>query len=119
MSLFYQFSISVSKCSGRCNNINYSYTKLCIPNVVKNRNIKIFNLISKSNQTRHIKWHETCKCKCRLDASVCNDKQRWGQDNCGCECREELINKGRCVKGVIWNPSHCICECDKSCNVGE
>ena len=22
-------------------------------------------------------------------------------------------------KGVIWNPSNCECECDKSCNVGE
>ena len=21
-------------------------------------------------------WHETCKCKCRLDASACNNKQR-------------------------------------------
>ena len=24
---------------------------------------------------RHIEWHETCKCKCRLDASICNNKQ--------------------------------------------
>ena len=34
------------------------------------------------NETRHIKWHETSKCKCRLDASVCNKKQRWNEDNC-------------------------------------
>ena len=27
--------------------------------------------MSKTNETRHIKWHETCKCKCWLDASVC------------------------------------------------
>ena len=33
------------------------------------------------NETRHIKWHETSKCKCRLDASVCNKKQRWNEDN--------------------------------------
>ena len=24
--------------------------------------------MSKTNETRHIKWYETCKCKCRLDA---------------------------------------------------
>ena len=30
----------------------------------------------RTNEIRHIKWHETCKCKCRLDASVCNNKQR-------------------------------------------
>ena len=27
--------------------------------------------MSRTKETRHIKWHETCKCKCRLDASVC------------------------------------------------
>ena len=32
--------------------------------------------MSRTNEMRHIKWHETCKCKCRLDASVCNNKQR-------------------------------------------
>ena len=28
----------------------------------------------RTNETRHIKWHETCKCECRLDASVCHNK---------------------------------------------
>ena len=39
-------------------------------------NIKVFNLMSRTNETRHASWHETCECKCRLDASVCNDKER-------------------------------------------
>ena len=30
--------------------------------------------MSRPNETRHIRWHETCKCKCKLDASVCNNK---------------------------------------------
>ena len=38
-------------------------------------------------------WHEMCKCKCRLDASVSNNKQRWNDDKCRCECKE-LIDKG-------------------------
>ena len=50
------------------------------------------------NQTRHIDSHETCKCKCRLDASVCNNKQKWNEDKCRRECREELSDK---KKGVI------------------
>ena len=60
----------------------------------------------------------TCKCKCRLDASVYNGKKRWDNDKCRCECKE-LIEKFTCDKGVIWNPSNCRCECDKSCDVGE
>ena len=72
----------------------------------------------RTNETRHIKWHGTCKCKCRLDTSVCNNKQHWNDDEYWCECKE-LIDKGVCDKGYIWNPSNCECECDKSCDVGE
>ena len=91
---------------------------MCVPDVAKNLNVKVFNLMSKTNERRHIDWHETCKCKCRLDGSVCNNEQRWNDDKCRCEFKE-LIDKGVCDKGFIWNPSNCECECDKSCNVGE
>ena len=37
---------------------------------------------------------------------------------CRCKCKE-LIDKGICHKGFIWNPSICECECDKNCDVGE
>ena len=74
--------------------------------------------MSRTNETRHIKWHETCKCKCRLDASVCNNKKRWNDDKYRCKCKE-LIDKGVYDRGYPWNPSNCECECDKSCDVGE
>ena len=54
--------------------------------------------MSRTNETRHIKWHETCKCKCKLDSSVCINKQRWNDDKCRCECKE-LIGKGVCDRG--------------------
>ena len=62
--LFYPYNIKVNKCSGSYNNINDPYAKFCVPDVVKNMNVKVLNLISRTNETRHIKWHETCKCKC-------------------------------------------------------
>ena len=52
--VFYLFSIKVNKCSGICNNINDPYAKLCVPDLVKNINVKVFNLISWTNQTKHI-----------------------------------------------------------------
>ena len=91
--IFYPFSIKTSECSGNCNNINYPYVKICVPNIIKNVNVKVFNLMSRTNETRFIEWHETCKCKCRLDAIVCNNKQHWNKNNCRCECKE-LIDKG-------------------------
>ena len=106
--VFYPFSIKVSKCSGSCNNINDPYAKLCVPDVVKNINTKVFNSMSRTNEARHVKWNEICKCKCRLDVSVCNSKQRWNKDKCRCECKQ-LIDKRICDKGFIWNPSNCEC----------
>ena len=115
---FYPYSIEVCKRSGSCNNINDPYAKLCAPDVVKNKNFKVFYLMSSPNEIRHIKWYEACKCECRLDTSVCNNKQRWNNGKCRYECKE-LMEKGRCDKGFIWNPSNCECECDKSCDIGQ
>ena len=65
--------------------------------------------MSRTNETRFIKWHETCKCTSRLDGIIFDSKQRWNKNKCRCECKE-LIDKGTCGKGFIWNPSHCECE---------
>ena len=73
--VFYPFSIKTNKCSGNCNNVNYPYAKICVLDVVKDLNFKVFNLMSRTNETRHIKWNGTCKCICRLNAIVCNNKQ--------------------------------------------
>ena len=43
--IFYRFSIKTSKCRGNCNNINNLYAKICVPDVRKDLNVKIFNLI--------------------------------------------------------------------------
>ena len=72
--VFFPFSIKTSKCSGSCNNINHLYAKICIPNVVKNLNVKVFNLMSRTDETRHIEWHETCKCVRQFGANLCNNK---------------------------------------------
>ena len=117
--VFYPYSIKVNICSGSCNNINNPYAKLCIPDTVKKINVKVFNLISRINETKQILWHETCKCMCRLSDATCNNKQIWNNDRCRCECREYLVDKINCDKGYSWNPSICECECDKSCNIGE
>ena len=53
-SVFYPFSIKTSKCSGSCNNVNDPYAKMCVPNVVKDLNVKVFNLMSRTNKTRQI-----------------------------------------------------------------
>ena len=116
--MFYPYSIKINRCKGSCNTISDPYAKICVPDQIKDTNVKVFNLISRTNETRYIKWHKTSKCKCRVGASICNNKQRWNDDKCRCECKE-LIDKGMCDKGFIWNTTNCECECDKSCDTGE
>ena len=74
--------------------------------------------MSRTSETRSTKLHEICKCICKLNKIICNNKQRWNKDQCRCECKE-LIDKGLCDKGFIFNPSNCKRECDKSCNTSQ
>ena len=103
--IFYPFSVKINSCSGNCNSINDPYAKLCALNVVKSLYVKVFNLMSRTNKTRSIKLHEACKCICRLNKIICNNKQRFNKDQCRCECKK-LIDKGVCDKGYIFNPSN-------------
>ena len=43
--VFFLYNVKTSKCSGSCNNINNPLAKLCLPDVVKNVNVKVFNLL--------------------------------------------------------------------------
>ena len=113
--IFYPFSVKINRCSGNCNSINDPYSKVCVPDFVKNLNVKVFNLMLRANKTRSIKLHETCKCICRGDKIICNSKQRSNEDKCRCECKE-LIDQGVCIRdmfGILVIASH------KSCNIGE
>ena len=49
--VFYPFSIKTSKCSGSCKNINDPYPKICVPNAIKDLNVKLFNIMSRTKKT--------------------------------------------------------------------
>ena len=91
--MFYPYSIKVNKCRGSCNDINNPRSKVCVPDVVKNMNVKVFNLMSRTNETRHIKGYETCKCEFRLDASVCNNQQRRIMINADVNAKNRLMTE--------------------------
>ena len=42
----YPYSIKVNRCNGNCNNISNPYSRVCIPDVIKNITVKLFDLIS-------------------------------------------------------------------------
>ena len=86
--------------------------KLCVPNIVKRVNMKVYNFLMRLNETRNVLWHKSCKCVSRLNSSVCNSKQIWNSDTCKCDGNEDLAGITSCDKGYTWNPSTCACDCD-------
>ena len=52
---FYPYIIKINRCKGSCNTINDPYAKMCVPDQIENRNVKVFNILSRTNETRHIK----------------------------------------------------------------
>ena len=111
-ALFYPYNVLVNKCSRSCDTINNPMTKLCVPNVIKRVNMQVYNFLLMLNETRNVLWHESCKCICKLNSSVCNNKQIWNDDTCRCDCNEDFTDIISCDKGYTWNPSTCECQCD-------
>ena len=71
------------------------------------------------NETRSVLWHESCKCVCKLNSSVCNNKQIWNSDTCRCDCNEDFAGIINCTKGYMWNPSTWEYQCDKWYKLGQ
>ena len=81
-ALFYPYNVQVNKCSRSCDTLDNPMSKICVPKIIKNVNMKIYNFLTRLNETRNVLWHESCKCECKLNSSVCNSKQIWNSDTC-------------------------------------
>ena len=73
------------------------WQKMCVPNIIKRKNTKVYNFLMRLNETRNVLWHESCKC----------------------DCNEDFAGIMNCNKGYMWNPSTCGCECDMWCKPGQ
>ena len=118
-ALFYPYNVLVNKCSGSCDMLDNPMAKLCVPNIIKRINMKVYNFLMRLNETRNVLRQESCKCVCRLNSSVCNSKQIWNSDTCRCDCNEDFSGIINCTKGYMWNPSTCECQCGMWCKTGQ
>ena len=118
-ALFYPYNVLVNKCSGSCDTINNPVAKLCVPGIIKRINMQVYNFLMRLNETRSVLLHESCKCVCKLNSSVCNNKQIWNSVTCRCDSNEDFAGIINCTKGYIWNPSTFECQCDTWCKPGQ
>ena len=105
----FPYKIKIDFCVESCNDQDNPYFKVCLPDVVKNISVKVFDLISQKNVLRSVSFHKSSKCDCLLDEKVCNNKQEWNKDICRCECFEIK----ECSDNYSWNVVNCSGELKK------
>ena len=62
------------------------HAQVCVIDKVKNINLKVFNFMSRVNETTFLVQYGSRKCT--LDEGVCNSKTKWNLDKCRRECKE-------------------------------
>ena len=45
-TLFYPYDVLVNECSGSCNTLNNPMSKICVPKIVKNVNMQVYNFFN-------------------------------------------------------------------------
>ena len=89
---FHYHPFSVNRCVGSSNTLNDLSNKVCIPNKTEDLNLIVFNMFTGINESKTLKKHISCECKCKFDGTNCNSDQCWNN---------ELLNK------ELLNPSTC------------
>ena len=51
-ALLYPYNVQANKCSGSCNTLDNSMSRICVPNIIKNVDIKVYNFLMRLNDTR-------------------------------------------------------------------
>ena len=54
---YYPFMISLDKFSGICNSVDDISTKICVSSKTKDKNIKVFNMITNINESKTMVKH--------------------------------------------------------------
>ena len=53
-ALFYPYNVLVNKCSGSCDTLDDPMVRLCVPNIIKRINMKVYNFLMRLNETRNV-----------------------------------------------------------------
>ena len=87
--------ISLDKCSGSCNSVNNLSIKICVPNKTEDIDVKVFHMITNSNEAKTMAKHISCDCKRKrkCNSTTCNSNQKWNNETCQCECKNYNTEK--------------------------
>ena len=67
--------VKLDKCVGSCNTLNDLSKKICVPNNTEDWNLSVFNKLTEINESKTLKNHISCQCKCKVVGTKCNSNQ--------------------------------------------
>ena len=104
-ALFFPYSVLINKCSGSCDTLYDPLPRLCVPNIIKGVNMKVYNFLMRLNETRNVLWHKSCKWVCELNSSVCNKLIGRVIEECTSIINETMINNRDNIDNdnTVWN----------------
>ena len=102
----YPFAVKLDRCAGSFNTINDLSNKACVPNKAEDLNLRVFNMITDTNEWKTLPKHISYECKCKFDETKCKSNQWRNNDKCRYECKKHHI----CEKEYVWNPVSFNCE---------
>lgn len=70
------------------------FYRICVPNEMKDVNLKLSNMINGINEPKTLIKHISCECRYTNDGKKCYTKQKWSNGKCQCKRQKPLK---RCI----------------------
>ena len=80
--------IILDKFNGSCNSIHDLSTKNCVPSKTKDINVKVFKILTQTNEAKTMIKRTSCDCKCKFNNKACNSVQKWNNNIFQWECKK-------------------------------
>ena len=71
------------------------YLEEYVPSEAEGMKLKVFNIIKRINESKTLNSNS---------------------DNCPCKYKKPMKHWA-CGEDCVWNPSACVCKCDKNCDI--
>ena len=80
--------IILDKFNGSCNSIHDLSTKICVPSKTKDINVKVFKILTQTNEAKTMIKRTSCDCKFKFNNKACNSVQKWNNKIFQWECKK-------------------------------
>ena len=74
--------VKLDRCVGSCHTLNDFSNKVCVPNKTEDLGLRVFNMITRINESKILTKDVLCKCKYKFDGRKCKSIQKWNNDKC-------------------------------------